>query len=251
MKKFWLTLIWAEYALLIAVVALMIVRRLYREFPFLFGYFIVVILAGAVQRSFLLSSSAVSIQYFYAYWISDALAVLAAFAVLYEVFLVRLFPSFYTTPVYRYLFPAVILLGTLLAVFVFFSAPHHGRNALSVFVGETTLALNFFQVALLLFFFLIVVVMGRGWEWHEFGISLGYGVYALSKLVTTAVRAKAGYAKTSVDQLPTIGYFVALVIWVRYLSREYKPPDIDIPPELVEKAQSWDRLLRELMGRRR
>jgi hypothetical protein len=252
MTGIWSDLIlWIGFGLLIAVAALMVVRRLYREFPLLFAYFVVEVIAGIVARSFLLHFSAFSIQYFYAYWLTEALRVLAAFAVLYEVFLIRLFPSFHTTPVYRYLFPAVIILGVVLAVIMFLSAPQHGPNVLSVLVGEITLALNVLQVALLLFFFLIVLVMGRGWEWHEFGIALGYGVYALSKLVTTAVRAKAGYARTSVDQLPTIGYFAALVIWIVYLWRKYKPPDVDIPMEIVHKAQSWDKLLRDVTGRRR
>jgi hypothetical protein len=122
---------------------------------------------------------------------------------------------------------------------------------LSVIVGETNLTLNALQASLLLFFFVIVLVMGRGWEWHEFGIALGFGVYAVTKLVTYAVRAKAGYARTSVDQLPVLGYLAALVIWLVYLSREYKRPDIHIPSELVGKAASWNRLLRDGTGRRR
>lgn len=122
---------------------------------------------------------------------------------------------------------------------------------LSVLVGETTLALNVLQVALLLFFSLTVLMMGSGWEEHEFGIVLGFGLYAISQLVTTAVRAKAGYARTNVDQLPVIGYFVALVMWIIYLSRRYSPPDADIPDEIVHKAQSWEKLLRDLTSRRR
>ena len=252
MTEFWSNfLFWAEFVLLIAVVALMVWRRLYREFLFLFSYFLTDVGAAIVRHAMLHHVSVLSIQYFYAYWLTEAVTVLVAFAVLYEVFLIRLFPSFHTTPIYRYLFPAVIVSGVLLAIFVFFRAPRHGPNMLSVLVGETTLALNFLQATLLLFFFLIVLVMGRGWEWHEFGIALGFGAHAITKLVTTAVRAKANYGRTSVDQLPVAGYFVALVIWLIYLSRAYKRPDINIPQTLVEKAMSWDKLLRDVTGRRR
>lgn len=252
MTKIWFDLLfWVEVVLLIALVALMLWRRLQKEFPFLFGYFVTVTITVTLQRGFLLFVSMFSTKYFYAYWLTEALAVSVSFAVLYEVFLVRLFPSSHTTPIYRYLFPAVIFLGVLLAVIVLVRAPHHAPNMLSAVVGETTLALNFLQVALLLFFFVIVIVMGRGWEWHEFGVALGYGVYALSKLITTAVRARANYSTTVMDQLPTIGYFAALVIWLIYLSREYRPPEVNIPMEIVNKAQSWDKLLREITGRRR
>src|SRR5579864_5899828 len=122
---------------------------------------------------------------------------------------------------------------------------------LSAVVGEATLALSVLQVGFLLFFFLVVLVMGRGWERHEFGIALGYGLYGISMLITTAVRAKAGYAKTSVDQLPTVGYSTALVVWVVYLSREYTQRNTHIPVEVVQMAKSWEKLLRELTGRLR
>lgn len=254
MSEIWTDAIaWVGFVLLIAVAALMAWRRLYKEFPFLFVYFVVVILAWIVQRSFLLHVSVLSTEYFYAYWLSEAFSAIVSFAVLYEVFLVRMFPSFHTTPFFRYLLPLVIVLGFTVAVIIFLNAPapRHGPHPLSVFVGQITLALNFLQVLLLAVFSLILVTLGGGWEEHEYGIILGYGIYAISMLVTTAVRAKAGYTATAVDQLPVIGYFAALVIWIIYLSHEYKPPDVNIPTGLVEKAQSWDKLLREIMGRRR
>ena len=155
---------WVQFALLTAAAALMVWRRLHREFPFLFAYFIAVILAAVVRWCFILAFSARSMPYFYAYWVSEIVTVFAAFAVLYEVFLVRLFPSFHRTPFYRYLFPLLIVLGGVLGGVIFLSAPRHGPNMLSVLVGETTLALNVLQVALLLFFFLVVLFMGAGWE---------------------------------------------------------------------------------------
>lgn len=252
MSALWSDLfLWVGVAFLVAVAALMVWHRLYREFPFLFIYFIVEITASVVRGAFLIHFSVRSTQYFYAYWLSEAFTVLAAFAVLYEVFLIRMFPSFHTTPIARYLLPSLVLLACILAGIMFFLAPHHAPRMLTVVVGKTTLALNVLQVALLLFFSVVLVAWGGGWEEHEFGIALGFGIYAITKLVTAAVRAKAGYAPTAIDQLPTIGYFVALVIWAIYLSREYKRPDVDVPVELVEKVQSWDKALRQIMGRKR
>lgn len=252
MRALWSDLfLWVGVALLVAVAALMVWRRLYREFPFLFLYFIVEIAASVVRGGFLIHVSVLSTQYFYAYWLTEAVTVLAAFAVLYEIFLIRMFPSFHTTPIARYLLPSLVLLAIVLAGLIFFAAPHHAPRMLTVVVGETTLALNVLQVALLLFFSVVLVAWGGGWEEHEFGIALGFGIYAITKLVTAAVRAKAGYAPTAIDQLPTIGYFVALVIWVIYLSREYKRPDVNIPVEMVEKVQSWDKALKQIMGKRR
>ena len=254
MTEFWPDLIfWAVFVLLIAAAALMIWRRLYREFPFLFAYFLIEIAAGIARYIVIFRFTTHSMPYFYAYWLSEALIVIASFAVLYEVFLIRMFPSFQTTPFLRYLLPLVILIGAVVGVIIFLTAPApaSGPHPLSVLVGKTTLALNFLQIVLLLLFSLILATLGGGWEEHEFGIALGYGLYAISQLVTTAVRAKSGYASTAVDQLPALGYFAALVVWIIYLSREYKPPDVDIPVELVALAQSWEKLLRDLVGRRR
>jgi hypothetical protein len=254
MTEFWSDLIfWLEFALLIAATAVMVWRRLYREFPFLLAYFVVVISADIVQRVTIFRFTTHSMSYFYVYWASEAFTVLAAFAVLYEIFLIRMFPTFQTTPFFRYLLPLVILVGFAVALIVFLKAPapRHGPHPLSVFVGQTTLALNFLQVVLLLLFSLILVTLGGGWEEHEYGIVLGYGLNAISKLVTTAVRAKAAYATTAIDQLPVIGYFAALIVWIIYLSRRYRPPDVNISIEVVERVRSWDKLLRDLQGRRR
>lgn len=252
MTELWLDLIfWVDLVLLVGVASLMTWRLLYRGFPFLFAYLLIEIAAEVVRHGVEVTFSQRSMPYFYTYWVSEAFTVLASFAVLYEIFLVRLFPSFQTTPLYRYLFPALILPGAGLTAFIFLSAPGHAPNMLSVLVGRTTLALNVLQVALLLFSFLVVLMMGSGWEEHEFGIALGFGLYGISQLVTTAVRAKAGYAKTNVDQLPIVGYFAALMIWIIYLSRQYRPPDVEVPVEIVDQAQSWAKLLQELTGRRR
>jgi hypothetical protein len=254
MTEFWSDLIfWLEFVLLIVAAVLMIWRRLHREFPFLFAYYLSEITVGIVRRSFILAFTTHSMPYFYAYWLSETFTLLAAFAALYEVFLIRMFPTFQTTPFFRYLLPLVIVVGFAVAVIVFLKAPapRHGPHPLSVFVGQITLALNFLQVVLLLLFSLILVTLGGGWEEHEYGIVLGYGIYAISKLVTTAVRAKAAYATTAIDQLPVIGYFAALIVWIIYLSRRYRPPDVNISIEVVERVRSWDKLLRDLQGRRR
>src|ERR1700746_609388 len=125
---------WVEFALVIAVAALMIWRRLYKEFPFLAAYFVVEICIFIVRRGSISMFTARSMPYFYAYWISEAFTVLAAFAVLYEIFLIRMFPSFHSTPIARYLLPSLVLLAVLLASLMFFLAPHHAPRMLTVVV---------------------------------------------------------------------------------------------------------------------
>jgi hypothetical protein len=140
---------YAGIPLIIAVVAVMTWRKLHREFPFFFSYLFIVLI-GELIRRYLANTSRV--QFFYGYWITEAAGVFLAFLVLYEVFLIRLFPGFNITPIYRYLFPIAGLIVIALTAAMFLSAPSQGPSRLAVLVGEFTLALNFLQVSVLVFF---------------------------------------------------------------------------------------------------
>ena len=79
---------WAVLVLLLAVIAAMARHKHYREFPFMFAYMLVVC-AGTIIRHIVMNQASV-IKYFYVYWITEAVMVAISFAVLYEVYLVRL-----------------------------------------------------------------------------------------------------------------------------------------------------------------
>src|SRR5215467_11137379 len=97
--------------LLLVVAGVMVYRKLYREFPFFFTYLIVVVLAELIR--FVVFHMKPGLAYFYSYWTSEAVEVMLGFLVLYEVFLIRLFPGFNITVIYRRLFPVmgIIVLG--------------------------------------------------------------------------------------------------------------------------------------------
>jgi hypothetical protein len=87
-------------ALTFIVAAMMVYRKLYKEFPFFFTYVVIVIM-GELLRQFIFHRG-LAIAYFYTYWITEALEVVLGFLVLYEVFLIRLFPQFNVTVIYRW-----------------------------------------------------------------------------------------------------------------------------------------------------
>src|SRR5215831_4752361 len=235
--------------LLMVVAGVMVYRRLYREFPFFFTYLLAVIFADLLRLIVLHVNP--GLLYFYVYWITEAVEVLLAFLVLYEVFLIRLFPGFNITPIYRYLFPTAGLIVVVLTVLLFVNAPSRGPSMLAVVVGEFALALSFFQVAVLVFFCGLVLFMSREWTRHDFGIAAGFGVYASVKLIITVVRARHSYAPTAVDQLPTIAYAVAALIWLFYLSRsDPEPPQEIITPQMVDEMDRVHNEVRQLFRRR-
>src|SRR5262245_54217939 len=88
-------------------------RRLWRELPFFFLYLVSVLLLVAVAFVAMKAGKKV---YFYTYWISDLVASTIVFLPMYEVFLRRLFKSFYRTRLYRNIFPIAAVLILFLAV---------------------------------------------------------------------------------------------------------------------------------------
>ena len=233
--------------LVLAVAAIMVYRKLYREFPFFFGYLLTVI-ATEILRHLLQHG----MRYFYTYWITEAAVTLLAFAVLYEVFLIRLFPGFNIIPIYRYLFPIAAIIVAALTLTLFAFAPSGGPSRLAVLVGEFTLALSFLQVAVLTFFCTLMLFMSREWRRHEFGIAFGFGIYASVKLLITLNRATQSYASTMLHQLPTVAYAVAAFIWLFYLSRsDPEPEETEITEEMVQKVEHIYGELLQLFRKRR
>lgn len=238
---------------LISLVVVMIHRGLNREFPFFFAYLFVVLGGEAVRQIFLYRylHGYPYIHYFYAYWITEAGDVLLAFLVLYEVFLIRLFPGFNITPLYRYLFPIAGLSVLGLTFYMFASAPSHGPGKLAVIVGEFTLALSFMQVAVLAFFCVLFLFMSREWTRHEFGIALGFGLYASIKLLIALARANRAYASTKFEQAHNAAYLVSALIWLFYLSKaEPEPEKTVITQEMVDKVDVLYQEMRHLLRKR-
>jgi hypothetical protein len=238
-----------DLALLLAVMLVVAYRRLYKDFPFFFGYLLVVLCAELIRHVVLRFGS---MKYFYAYWVSEAVIVLIAFLVLYEVFLIRLFPGFNIIPIYRYLFPIAGLAVAVLTVILFLNAPSTGPSRLMAIVGEFALALSFLQVGVLVFFTGLFLFMSRDWTRHDFGIALGFGVYGSVKLIVTTIRARGGYAITKFDQVPTIAYTIAALIWLFYLCRsDPEPPEEEITPEMVDEMDRVHNEMRQMLGKRK
>lgn len=221
--------------LVVLVAVVMVYRKLTREFPFFFVYLNVVLVTELIRHIFLRRPWT---QYFYAYWITEAVVVLLSFLVLYEVFLLRLFPGINLTPIYRYLFPisgAVVAGLTLLMVV---SAPSGGPSRLAVLVGEFTLALSFCQVAVLAFFCGLMLFMSREWRRHELGIAAGFGIYGSVKLIINVERAQQHYGSVALQQLPTVAYAFGALIWLFYLSKsDPEPEETVITEEMVQQVE--------------
>lgn len=237
--------------LLLVVAGVMVYRRLYREFPFFFTYILTVVSADVIR--FIVVRVSPALPYFYTYWIIEAVEVMLGFLVLYEVFLIRMFPGFRITAIYRWLFPLVGFAVAGMTAWMFLGAPSKGAQKLVVLVGQFTFALDFCQVAFLTFFAVLMLYMSREWRRHEMGIAAGFGIHGAVKLWVTSERAGNYYASTRIDQLPTVSYLIAIAIWLFYLSRnDPEPEETPITDEMVEKAEkAYQGILHLLRGKAR
>src|SRR5438309_9628449 len=114
----WTFLAWLSLPLLALLACVMVWRRLHREFPFFFLYVVVAALLGVVR--FVVFKNFPK-AYFYVYWWSDFIGVLAALLAIYETFLRRIFPGFAAVRFYRYLFPPA---GVIMPVMAFLTVLH-------------------------------------------------------------------------------------------------------------------------------
>jgi hypothetical protein len=235
-----------EWPPLLVLIAVMIYRRIYREFPFFFSYILAVLGAGVIRLIVLRIPWTSARQYLYTYWSTEAVLVLLGFLVLYEVFLIRLFPEFNTTRVYRWLFPALGIIAVGLTIWLWLSTPSRGPSRIIAFIGASTMSLNFCQVTLLILFGILIWFMDHEWRRHELGIAGGFGFNATVKLIATGQWVANSYLSTKLDQLPRISYLITILIWIFFLSKtDPVPEELPITEEMAAEA---DRAYQDIMG---
>lgn len=244
---FWQVVGWLSLPVLAVLAGVLVWRKTYREFPYFFNYVVSAeaIGLGRLCVYYYLGRTA----YLYTYWISDVLITLFALLTTYELFLRRLFPAFHKTPFYRRLFPFVAVVLSLLAAPIALQTNHlHGLLV-------TLHVLDFLRVGILLFFVVLMLVMGRNWTRGEFAIALGLAVQAAALLTTFAIWSKNPNVHGIVDQVPTIAYDVACIIWLISFLRPEKPklaPTAAVRPEVLDQAREWEKTLKDsLSGKKR
>jgi hypothetical protein len=235
---------YVDLTLLLLLSGVMIQRKLYRQFPLFFSYICAAICSELIRFSvhqfYFRRVPYVFAPYFYTYWITEAVYVLLGFLVLYEVFLVHMFPSFNVLMFYRWLIPLITVIVVTMTVWTLVKAPSKGPERITVVVGQFTQALNFCQVAFLIFFGALVWFMSREWTRHDLGITTGFGLNAAVQLLVASHWVQGAYSPTKdrIFQLPTISYLAAILIWLWSLSKSDPEPELpDITDETVAETQ--------------
>ncbi|HEY6274228.1 MAG TPA: hypothetical protein VIX19_19770 [Terriglobales bacterium] len=242
----WVVLGWLSLPLVGLLGGVCAWRKTYRELPFFFAYVVTVFLLGVVR---LLAYKAGGQRYFYVYWYSEFVGVMAASLAIYEVFLRRIFPSFYKVRFYRFLFPSVALAIGLLA-FLTALAAHDRREALSM----TSRAFDFLRSAVIGFFAALTLLMGRRFAGLEFWVATGFAIQASAALANAAIRTRWPQSAPILDAVELITYDLSCLIWLAAFWKAEKglySPTGELDPKIIDEARTWETLLKTWLAPRK
>jgi len=199
--------------LLVALLWLLVRRRVYVTLPCFFAYAAFAVGADAARFAVHNYHDA----YYLIYWVTEAGYDLLGILVMYEVLqtvLGNLTRAWWA----RLIFPAVLIAGIGMSVGRASIVPSRLSGILFyIAVGE--IAVRFVQVFVFAGLATLVPVVGLRWRQYPFGIATGFGLYATVMLLTTTkfsdfgTRFKFLWGVTSL-----VAYSVAVLIWIWFFS---------------------------------
>lgn len=242
LHEFQFVLDWMGLPALLLLGVLLVYRLWFRAFPFFFAYVVGAELVGVVRLVFMRAPFEL---YSNVYWISDAALAGLAFLATYELFFKRLFPGFYKTRVYRYIFPAAAVLIIVAAALIALLGGH------SSVLPATTRIYEFLRAAVLFFFVALMLVMGRQWDRQEFGIATGFALDVSTSLALIGIWTHTANRNAILGRLAVIAYDLACILWIYcFWQRQSSRPHIPFKPEMnetLQHAKQWEKSLKEFI----
>jgi hypothetical protein len=216
----------APRALLLVVLAILIRRRLYRQFPFFFAYIVQEVVQSIVMIVMYDVSTVTANEYTKAYFVAFGVETIFSLGILYEIF-THTFRNYavierWGRTAFQWAAGMLLLGGLGLAVYTGSYGPR------LVFVVQLlNRTASILQCGLLCALFLFAAHLGLSWRSHLFGIALGVGVLASSDLAASAISSLTGLVHhVSLNYFLLVAYHVCVLIWIYYLlapERSYAP----------------------------
>jgi hypothetical protein len=234
--------LWIAHPILeIGIATFMLRRGLHRKFKFFFGYILVqlatfVVLFLATRHSY---SSA-----FYFYWTLDALSVLFGFGVIHEVF-VDVFRAFQIlrdlgTVLFKWAGLVMLLMAGVVSIS---SNATQGEPWMEAIITSQR-CVRIIQVGMILFLLFFSHYVGVSRRQHSFGISLGFGSFAVLELVLISSwvgNHLGGGAWTSI--LNMAAYNSSLIVWFTYVAVQRSARDAT---HSLLQPQRWEQSLSDI-----
>jgi len=230
---------WVGLPALALLAVILIYRRWYKEFPFFCLYVIGAEFVGVARLFFLNAPTRV---YSRVYWISDTALAAFAFLATYELFFKRLFPGFYKTRFYRFLFPAASILITAVVAGGSLIGGHLSALAM------TTRVFVLLQAAILVFFVALMIVMGRRWSKQEFAVAFGFGLDVSTSSILIGILSHTASRNEILNRIAVIAYDIACLIWLYcfWAVPKFKitGPPPSLSSEALQDAKKWEETLK-------
>jgi len=233
--------LWIAHPVLeMGIAAFMLQRGLHRKFKFFFGYILVQLATCAVL--FLATWRSYSAA-FYLYWGLDALSVFFGFAVIHEVF-VDVFQAFQILrDLGTVLFKWAGLVMLLMAGVVSISSNSLETAPWMQAIITSQRCVRIIQVGMILFLLFFSHYVGVSRRQHSFGISLGFGSFAVLELVLISSWIGNHLGGTWMSILNMAAYNSSLMVWLTYVAVKRSARDSS---QSLLQPQRWERSLSDL-----
>lgn len=230
-----------DIGILTVITTVLIIRSLWKKFPFFSVYCALSCLTGAAL--YLLAGNILSAHI---YWASQATLMFLEFAVTYEIFS-RLFAQQdalrrLASNVLYWSLLAFLVLG---AVALYAQPPVAGQRYVPALYVISE-ALRILEVGLLLTLLLFSRAFGIDWRQPVFGLALGMAVLATSDLAAITIRAHFGMDTVHImNVVRGISFTTSLLVWLGY---SLLPAQVTVYAGLPSKShlEQWNQAVRKL-----
>jgi hypothetical protein len=212
------------------LLAILVKRKLYREFPCFFAYISAVIVVSGI-RFWAIHDYSI---YFKVFWFSEALYAVLALLALHEVFH-TVFDEFYEIwPWFWLVFPASVGIFAWLRISDGIHHPPAQAPPIVAIILSAASTVNWTQAALFGLMCFLVWLVGN-WEYYPVGIVTGFATLAVGSWAAYASVSGFGTKFKVVGKYgPPLAYFIAVLIWLRTF----------VPPQRPDKWEAWSKTIR-------
>ena len=233
--------------LLAPLLVVMLRQNLHRQTPIFFSY--VTFDAVGLFAIYVFALWFPPIWYWNGAWVQNDIALVLAFATITEVFgkLFSPYPGIRRLAQSVMLWSAVLLAVGAFLLVVFFHQIVYTTSVLTVLLLVER-SLRIIQLGLILVLFALSKYLHLRWKNFVFGMTLGFGFFALIVLACNVVRAYYGQMVAGAVHITTgIGYCLSVAIWLAYALQPEAAmiPIVSLPSHELEK---WDLALSRLLG---
>lgn len=234
---------YAQPVLQSAAAGVMYKQKLHRKFPVFFAYLVSQVPCfGIILVAFTWGNYP---EYFYGYWICNIISLAIGFKVIHEIFLDVFRPYHALKDLGSVLFKWAALVMVLVAIVVAASSSVSSDGPMVEAVITAQRCVRVIQVGLILLLLVFSKYVGISWRHFSFGLSLGFGAFALVELLVVALHASGRIPQDTGDLTNSVMYDLSLLVWVIYSSM--KSPSREAVNTLLT-SQRWDHSLGDIQN---